>query len=159
MTQQCQLRATITGQSAAGIGAVVGMAQKWAGSNGGDRRAEAAVESPAGSRPLRKRQEIPLPRSEDDAPVPRTARTRATGATRIARPVALTPRQSKRHLSQARRASFHLQHDNTSEKVCHLISIHILSLFLFLSLATGTRKGDASERILLGEGSGPQAHY
>jgi hypothetical protein len=54
MTQQCQFRATIMGQSAAGIGAAVGMAQKWAGSNGSSRRAGAAVKSPAGSRPLLK---------------------------------------------------------------------------------------------------------
>jgi hypothetical protein len=43
--------------------------QKWADSNCSSRRAEAAVKSPAGSRPLLKRQESPLPRHEDDAPV------------------------------------------------------------------------------------------
>jgi hypothetical protein len=43
--------------------------QKWTGSNGGSRRAEAAVKSPAGSRPLLKRQGSPLPWREDDAPV------------------------------------------------------------------------------------------
>jgi hypothetical protein len=43
--------------------------QKWTGSNCGSRRAEAAVKSPAGSRPLLKRQESPLPRHEDDAPM------------------------------------------------------------------------------------------
>jgi hypothetical protein len=43
--------------------------QKWAGSNGGGRRAEAAVKSSAGSRPLLGQRESPLPRSEDDAPV------------------------------------------------------------------------------------------
>jgi hypothetical protein len=43
--------------------------QKWAGSNGGSRRAEAAVKSSAGSRPLLEQQESPLPRREDDAPV------------------------------------------------------------------------------------------
>jgi hypothetical protein len=43
--------------------------QKWAGSNGGSRRAEAAVKSPTGSRPLLERQGSPLPRREDDAPV------------------------------------------------------------------------------------------
>jgi hypothetical protein len=57
-TLQCQFRETITGQSAAGIGAAFGVTQKWAGSNGGDRRVEAAVESPAGSRPLQKRQDL-----------------------------------------------------------------------------------------------------
>jgi hypothetical protein len=41
---------------------------------------------------------------------------RATGATRIARPVALTPRWSKRHLWQARRASLRLRHDDRVQK-------------------------------------------
>jgi hypothetical protein len=43
--------------------------QKWADSNGGSRRAEAAVKSSAGSRPLLEQQGSPLPRHEDDAPV------------------------------------------------------------------------------------------
>jgi hypothetical protein len=43
--------------------------QKWAGSNGGSRRAEAAVKSSTGSRPLLEQQGRPLPRREDDAPV------------------------------------------------------------------------------------------
>jgi hypothetical protein len=43
--------------------------QKWAGSNGGGRRAEAAVKSSASSRPLLGQRENPLPRREDDAPV------------------------------------------------------------------------------------------
>jgi hypothetical protein len=47
--------------------------QKWAGSNGGGRRAEAAVKSSAGSRPLLEQQESPLSRREDDAPVFRSS--------------------------------------------------------------------------------------
>jgi hypothetical protein len=47
--------------------------QKWAGSNGGDRRAEAAVKSSVGSRPLLGQRESPHPRSEDDAPVFRSS--------------------------------------------------------------------------------------
>jgi hypothetical protein len=47
--------------------------QKWAGSNGGGRWAEAAVKSSAGSRPLLGQQESPLPRREDDAPVFRSS--------------------------------------------------------------------------------------
>jgi hypothetical protein len=161
MTQPCQLRATVTGQTAAGIGAAVGMAQKWAGSNGDDRRAEAAVKSPASLRPLLKRQESSLPRHEDDTPVsvPRTTRARATDAPRVARPVALTPWQSKRHLWQARRASFHLRHDNRVKKGAPPYLNSYPFLLLFLSLATGIGKGDISERIFLGEGSGPRAHY
>jgi hypothetical protein len=45
--------------------------QKWVGSNGGSRRAEATVKSSAGSRPLLEQQESPLPWREDDAPVSR----------------------------------------------------------------------------------------
>jgi hypothetical protein len=47
--------------------------QKWAGSNGGGRWAEAAVKSPAGSRPLLGQRESPLPRREDDVPVFRSS--------------------------------------------------------------------------------------
>jgi hypothetical protein len=47
--------------------------QKWADSNGGSRRAEAAVKSSAGSRPLLEQQESSLPRREDDAPVFRSS--------------------------------------------------------------------------------------
>jgi hypothetical protein len=43
--------------------------QKWASSNDGSRRAEAAVKSSAGSRPLLEQQGSPLPRREDDTPV------------------------------------------------------------------------------------------
>jgi hypothetical protein len=43
--------------------------QKWADSNGGGRRAEAAVKSSASSCPLMGQQENPLPRREDDTPV------------------------------------------------------------------------------------------
>jgi hypothetical protein len=48
--------------------------------------------------------------------VPLTTRARATAAPRIARPVALTPRQGKRHLWQAKQASFHLRHDDRVKK-------------------------------------------
>jgi hypothetical protein len=43
--------------------------QKWADRNGGSRRAEAAVKSSAGSRPLLEQQGRPLRRREDDTPV------------------------------------------------------------------------------------------
>jgi hypothetical protein len=47
--------------------------QKWADSNGGSRRAEAAVKLSAGSRPLLEQQESPLPQREDDALVIRSS--------------------------------------------------------------------------------------
>jgi hypothetical protein len=43
-------------------------------------------------------------------------------APRTARPVALTPRQGKQHLWQAKQASFHLRHDDrVKKKVCHTV--------------------------------------
>jgi hypothetical protein len=45
----------------------------------------------------------------------------------------------------------------TSKKVCHVVQFRILFLFPFLSLATGTGKGDTPKGILLCEGNGPQA--
>jgi hypothetical protein len=47
--------------------------QKWAGSNGGGWRAEAAIKSSVSSRPLLGQQKSPLPRSEDDTPVFRSS--------------------------------------------------------------------------------------
>jgi hypothetical protein len=44
-----------------------------------------------------------------------------------------------------------------SKKVRHVVRFRILSLFLFLSLTTGTRKGDTPKGILLHEGNGPRA--
>jgi hypothetical protein len=72
--------------------------QKWAGSNGGSRRAEAAVKSSAGPRPLLKQQGSLSHGVKTTRPcsVPRTAR--ATAAPRTTRPVALTSRQGRRHL-------------------------------------------------------------
>jgi hypothetical protein len=79
--------------------------------------AEAAVKSPAGSRPLLKRQESPLPRREDDAPVFCSSNgSRGTGATRISHPAALTPRRSRRHLWQARQVSLRLRHNDRVKK-------------------------------------------
>jgi hypothetical protein len=51
--------------------------------------------------------------------VPRTAR--ATAAPRTTRPIALTPRQGKRRLWQAKRATFHLRHDDRVKKVRHTV--------------------------------------
>jgi hypothetical protein len=47
--------------------------QKWADSNGGGKRAEAAVKSSASSRLLLGQRESPLPRREDDTPVFRSS--------------------------------------------------------------------------------------
>jgi hypothetical protein len=131
--------------------------QKWAGSNGGSRQAEAAVKSSAGSRPLLEQQGALSHNVKTTRPcsVPRTSRT--TAAPRTTCPVALTSRQGRRHLWQAKRATFHLCLDDRVKKgVPHCLNLYPF-LLPFLSLATGTGKGDISKGILLREGSGPRA--
>jgi hypothetical protein len=71
--------------------------QKWAGSNGGSRRAKAAVKSSAGSRPLLEQQGSPLPRREDDTLV-----LRPTNGSRNGCPV---NHSSRRINSTARQAT------------------------------------------------------
>jgi hypothetical protein len=44
-----------------------------------------------------------------------------------------------------------------SKQVRHVVRFRILFILLFLSLATGTEKGDTPKGILLCEGSGPRA--
>jgi hypothetical protein len=86
------------------------------------------------------------------------ARACTTAAPRITRPVALTLRQGRRHLWQAKHATLHPRHnDCVKKKVRHVAQFRILFLFPFLSLATGTGKGDTPKGILLREGSGPRA--
>jgi hypothetical protein len=48
--------------------------------------------------------------------IPRTARARTTAAPQATRPVALTPRQGRRHLSQAKQATLHLCHNDRVKK-------------------------------------------
>jgi hypothetical protein len=48
--------------------------------------------------------------------VPRTARARATAAPRTTRPIALTLRQDKRHLSQAKQATLRFRHNDRVKK-------------------------------------------
>jgi hypothetical protein len=83
---------------------------------------------------------------------------RTTTALRTTRPVALTPWQGKRHLWQAKRATFHLRHDDRVKKgTPHRLNSYPFLLPLSLSLSTGTEKGDILKGILLREGSGPRA--
>jgi hypothetical protein len=49
-------------------------------------------------------------------PVPRTARARTTAAPQTTRPVALTLRQDRRHLLQAKQATLHLRHNDRVKK-------------------------------------------
>jgi hypothetical protein len=157
MAQQCQSSTSVTSQSAVGGGATVDVA-----------KSGPAVMAAAGERKQQSnRLQAHVPswssrgalshgmKTTRSCSVPRTAR--ATTAPRTTRPIALTPRQGKRHLWQAKRASFHLCHDDRVKKAApHRLNSYPF-FFPFLSLATGTGKGDISKGILLHEGSGPRA--
>jgi hypothetical protein len=80
-----------------------------------------------------------------------TARARATDAPQIARPAALTPWQGKRHLWQAKRASFHLRHDDRVKKGApHYLNLYPFPFPLSLSCHRDWERGyfkkDPSQR-------------
>jgi hypothetical protein len=88
---------------------------------------------------------------EGETSVPRTTRARATAAPRIARPIALTPRQGGRHLWQAKRASFHLRPDDRVKKGApHYLNSYPFPLHLSLSCYRDRERGyfekDPSQR-------------
>jgi hypothetical protein len=89
--------------------------------------------------------------------VPQTARACTTTAPRTTRPVALTLRRGRRHLWKVRRATLHLLRNDRVKKGVPRRSISYPFSLPFLSLATGTKKGDTPKGILLHEGSGPRA--
>ena len=83
--------------------------------------------------------------------VPRTARARATAAPRTTRPVALTLRQDRRHLWQAKQATLHLRHDDRVKKgaPCRSISYPFplpLSLSCYRDRERGYSERDPSPR-------------
>jgi dienelactone hydrolase len=116
MAQLCQPSTSVTGQSAAGGGATVDIAKS------GPTVMAAACKREQPSNRLQAH--VPSWSSEGalshgvkttrPCSIPRTART--TAAPRTTRPVALTSRQGKRHLWQAKRATFHLRHDDRVKK-------------------------------------------
>jgi hypothetical protein len=118
MTRRCQLSTSVMGQSAAGEGATVDKA-----------RSGPAVMAVAGGQKLQSsRQQAHVPSWDSErtlshgvktmrpCSVPRTARARTTAAPRTTRPVALTLRQDRRHLWQAKQATLHLRHDDRVKK-------------------------------------------
>jgi hypothetical protein len=153
IAQQCQPSASVTDQSAAGEGAMVNMAKSGPAAGGRKQQSNhlrAHVPSWSSRGAFSHGVKTTRPCS-----VPRTAR--ATAAPRTTRPVALTPRQGRRHLWQAKRATLHLRHDDRVKKGAPHRSISYPFPLPFLSLATGTGKGDTPKGILLCEGSGPRA--
>jgi hypothetical protein len=144
MAQQCQPSTSITCQSAAGEGTTVDMAKSgpavMAAAGGRKQRSsrlQAHVPSWGSERALSHGVKTTRPCS-----VPRTARARTTAAPRTTRPIALTPRQDRRHLWQAKQATLHLRHDDRVKKVCHIVQIHIpFSLPLSLSCYRDQERG------------------
>jgi hypothetical protein len=105
-------------QSAAGEGATVDMARSGPTvmAAAGERkrwsnRLQAHVPSWSSRRALSHGVKTTRPCS-----VPQTARTCVPAAPRTTRPVALTPRQGRRHLWQAKRMKLHLRHNDRVKK-------------------------------------------
>jgi hypothetical protein len=116
MAQQCQPSTSVTGQSVTGEGATVDMAKSGPAvmAVAGERKQQsnhlqAHVPSWSGRGALS--HGVKTTRS---CSVPRTAR--AIAAPRTTHPITLTSRQGKRHLWQAKRATFHLRHDDRVKK-------------------------------------------
>jgi hypothetical protein len=118
MTRQCQPSTSVTGQSAAGEGATVDTA----------RNGPAVMAVAGGRKQQSSRQQAHVPSWDSEralshsvkttrpCSVPRTARACTTAAPRTTRPVALTLRQDRRHLWQAKQATLHLRHDDRIKK-------------------------------------------
>jgi hypothetical protein len=116
--------------------------QKWADSNGDSRRAEAAVKSSTGSRPLLVQQGNPLPRREDDAPVFHPSN--GSRNDRPARPpvprINFAARQATPLAGEA--ASFHLRHDDSIKKGApHRLISYPFPLPLSLSCYRDRKRG------------------
>jgi hypothetical protein len=83
--------------------------------------------------------------------VPRTARAHTTAAPRTTRPVALTLRQDRRHLWQAKQATLHLRHNDHIKKGAPRRSISYpfplpLSLSCYRDRERGYSERDPSPR-------------
>jgi hypothetical protein len=144
MAQQCQPSTSVTGQSAAGEGATVDMAKSGptvmataGGRKQQSNRLQAHVPSWSswGALP-------PSVKATRPCSVPRTTRARTTAAPRTTRPIALTPRQGRRHLWQAKRATLHLRHDDRVKKGApHLLNLYPFLLPLSLSCYRDRERG------------------
>jgi hypothetical protein len=129
MTQQCQPGTSVTGQSAAGEG------PSW----DSERTLSHGVKM---TRPCS---------------VPRTARARTTAAPQATRPVALTPRQGRRHLWQAKQAMLHLRHNDRVKKSAPRRSISYPFPFSSFSLLQqGPGKGIPQKGSFFAKETGPE---
>jgi hypothetical protein len=153
MAQLCQPSTSVTGQSAAGEGATVDTARNgpsvMAAAGGRKQRSsrlQAHVPSWDSERALSHGVKTTRPCS-----VPRTAHARTTAAPRTTRPVALTLRQDRRHLWQAKLATLHLRHNDRVKKGVPRRSISYpfplpLSLSYYRDRERGYSKKDPSPR-------------
>jgi hypothetical protein len=161
MAQLCQPSTSVMGQSAAGEGATVDMARSGptAMAAAGERkrrssRLQAHVPSCSGRRALSHGVKTTCPCS-----VPRTARARTTAAPRTTRPVALTLRQGRRHLWQAKQATLHLRHDDHVKKGAPRRSISYTFSSPFSLLLQGPRKGKLRKGSFSAKEAGLEPSY
>jgi hypothetical protein len=162
MAQQCQPSTSVTGQSAAGEGATVNTAKSgsavMAAAGGRKQRSsrlQAHVPSWDSERALSHDVKTTRPCS-----VPRTARARTTTAPRTTRPVALTLRQDRRHLWQAKRATLHLRHNDRIKKGAPRRSnSHPFFSSPFSLLLQGPGKGILRKGSFSAKEAGPEPPY
>jgi hypothetical protein len=159
--QQCQPSTPVTGQSAAGEGATVDTAKNGPavmamadGRKHRSSRLQAHVPSWNSERTLSHGIKTTRPCS-----IPRMARARTTAAPRTTRPVALTLRQGRRHLWQAKRATLHLRHNDRVKKVRHDVRFRILFHFFFLSLSLHEGNGPRAPLLIRGSKAGPSEGF
>jgi hypothetical protein len=153
MAQQCQPSASVTGQSAAGEGATVDTTRNGpvvmavaGGRKQRSSRLQAHIPSWDSERALSHGVKTTRPCS-----IPRTARARTTATPPTTRPVALTLRQGRRHLWQAKRATLHLRHNDRVKKGAPRRSISYpfplsLSLSCYRDRERGYSERDPSPR-------------
>jgi hypothetical protein len=118
MAEQCQPSISVTGQSAAGQGATVDMAKSGPtvmAAVGGWKQRSSRLQAHVPSWDSERTHSHGV-KATRPCSVPRTARARTTAAPRTTRPVVLTPRQGRRHLWQAKRATLHLRHNDRVKK-------------------------------------------
>jgi hypothetical protein len=118
MAQQCQPSTSIMGQSAAGEGATVNMAKSGPAvmvATGGRKQRSSRLQAHVPSWDSKKALTHGL-KTTRPCSVPRTACARTTAAPRTTRPVALTLRQGRRRLWQAKQATLHLRHNDRVKK-------------------------------------------
>jgi hypothetical protein len=92
--------------------------------------------------------------------VPRTARARTTDAPRTTRPIALTLRQDRRHLWQAKRATLHLRHNDRVKKgVPRRSNSYPFFSSPFSLLLQGLGKGILRKGSFSAKEAGPEPSY